>query len=92
MTIINFIRSILEQNEFISYELRFDEKENYLIVDSNYIDLSIEDIETILEENNYMDPERLHYVVYGNSIEISFNQRKIVNNGSKDYNYQHLGF
>jgi len=47
----------------------------------------------------YIDPERSHYIVYSNSKEINFDQRKqnifdhlkrIVDNGSKDYKYQHI--
>jgi len=52
-----------------------------------------------LFNNKYIDPERSHYLVYSNSNEISFDQRKqnifnqlkrIVDNGSKNYNYKHI--
>jgi len=35
---------------FSENQIKYDEKDNYFIVESNYIDLSIEDIKTILEE------------------------------------------
>jgi len=42
---IEFYTMIFSENQ-----IKYDEKDNYFIVESNYIDLSIEDIKTILEE------------------------------------------
>ncbi|ORX73451.1 hypothetical protein BCR32DRAFT_249935 [Anaeromyces robustus] len=121
-------------NYFISNNIKFEEKENYLILDSNYINLSHEDINNLLYnvtltgtkgvhnvipkyhgnefyievtgtdldplfKNEYIDPQRSHYIIYSNTKEVDYNLRKqnilmqlkrITNFDNSFYNDQHI--
>ncbi|ORX78477.1 beta and beta-prime subunits of DNA dependent RNA-polymerase [Anaeromyces robustus] len=98
-------------NYLISNNIEFDEKERYLILDSNYIYLNYENIKNLLDnvtltgtkgvkkvsskyrgdefyievigtdldplfENEYIDPDRSHYITYSNTKKVDNDLRK----------------